>query len=56
MSAGVLHVTVRVATCDDDDEHAACHIHHQDWGLPVRVTPSGVDHLDLMLRGLADPS
>ncbi|MDQ1424428.1 MAG: hypothetical protein QOD72_1926, partial [Acidimicrobiaceae bacterium] len=56
MSAGVLHVTVRAATCDDDDEHAACHIHQQDWGLPVRVTPSGVDHLDLMLRGLADPS
>jgi sugar lactone lactonase YvrE len=56
VSAGVLHVTVRAATCDDDDEHAACHIHQQDWGLPVRVTPSGVDHLDLMLRGLADPS
>jgi thiol-disulfide isomerase/thioredoxin len=54
--AGVLHVTVRAATCDDNDEHAACHIHQQDWGLPVQVTPAGVDHLELMLRGLADPS
>jgi thiol-disulfide isomerase/thioredoxin len=53
---GVLHVTVRAATCDDDDEHAACHIHQQDWGLPVHVTRSGVDHLELMLRGLADTS
>ena len=56
VTAGVLHVTVRAATCDDDDEHAACHIHQQDWGIPVQVTPSGADHLDLMLRGLADNS
>ncbi len=51
---GVLHVTVSAATCDDDDEHAACHLHQQDWGIPVRVAIGGVDHLDLMLRGMAE--
>jgi thiol-disulfide isomerase/thioredoxin len=53
-AGGVLHITVRAATCDDDDEHAACHLHQQDWAMPVWVTPSGATHLDLMLRGLVD--
>ena len=53
-ASGVLHVTVSAATCDDTGEHAACHLHQQDWGIPIRVTPTGSDHLDLMLRGLAD--
>jgi hypothetical protein len=51
---GVLHVTVSAATCDNDVEHAACHLHQQDWGIPVRVTADGVDRLDLMLRGMAE--
>jgi len=51
---GVLHVTVSAATCDDAGEHAACHVHQQDWGIPVRVTTGGVDHLELMLRGIAE--
>ena len=51
---GVLHVTVSAATCDDDVEHAACHLHQQDWGIPVRVAVDGADHLDLMLRGMAE--
>ena len=51
---GVLHVTASAATCDDDVAHAACHLHQQDWGIPVRVVADGVDHLDLMLRGMAE--
>jgi thiol-disulfide isomerase/thioredoxin len=51
---GVLHVTVSAATCDDDTDHAACHLHQQDWGIPVRVGADGVDRLDLMLRGMAE--
>ncbi|MGH8889400.1 MAG: NHL domain-containing thioredoxin family protein [Acidothermaceae bacterium] len=49
---GVLHVTVSAATCDDAGEHAACHLHQQDWGIPVRVVAGGVDRLELMLRGI----
>jgi hypothetical protein len=51
---GVLHVTVSAATCDDDVDHAACHLHQQDWGIPVRVAAGGADHLDLLLRGMAE--
>ena len=36
---GVLHVAARAASCDaQDGEGAACHMHQQDWGLPVRIT------------------
>jgi thiol-disulfide isomerase/thioredoxin len=51
---GVLHITVSAATCDDGADHAACHLHQQDWGIPVRVGADGVDRLDLMLRGMAE--
>ena len=41
--SGVLHVSVRAASCDDPDaegavEFPACHVHQQDWGVPVTVT------------------
>lgn len=37
---GVLHVAARAASCDiADREGAACRMHQQDWGIPVRVTP-----------------
>ncbi len=52
-SEGVLHVTASAATCDDASDHAACHLHQQDWGIPVKVTTDGAENLDLMLRGLA---
>ena len=51
---GVLHVSVRAATCDDASEHAACHLHQQDWGIPIRVIASGAERLDLMLRGVVE--
>jgi thiol-disulfide isomerase/thioredoxin len=48
---GVLHVSVRAASCDEGVEHPACHVHQQDWGVPVRVTPNGQRDLTLMLSG-----
>jgi sugar lactone lactonase YvrE/thiol-disulfide isomerase/thioredoxin len=52
---GVLQVVARAATCDDDGgEHAACYLTRQDWGVPIVVTPDGVDRLALVLRGLDD--
>ena len=37
---GVLHVSAMAASCDDDpaNEYPACHVHQQDWGVPVRLT------------------
>ncbi|MEU8569216.1 NHL domain-containing thioredoxin family protein [Streptomyces pathocidini] len=58
---GVLHVSAMAASCDDpasgsgsaaEDEYPACHVHQQDWGVPVRVSASGADRLPLVLAGL----
>ena len=51
---GVLHVAARAASCDEGGgDGAACHMHQQDWGVPVRVRPDGVAVLDLPLGGAA---
>ncbi len=55
-SDAVLHVSVRAASCDDPDapgaaEFPACHVHQQDWGVPVRPTPDGGTRLTLVLAG-----
>ncbi|MET9523130.1 NHL domain-containing thioredoxin family protein [Streptomyces coeruleorubidus] len=51
---GVLHVSAMAASCDDDpdNEYPACHVHQQDWGVPVRLTESGTDRLALVLAGM----
>ncbi|MFB9461186.1 NHL domain-containing thioredoxin family protein [Streptomyces cinereospinus] len=51
---GVLHVSAMAASCDDDpaNEYPACHVHQQDWGVPVRLTAAGTDRLPLVLAGL----
>ncbi|TDE01633.1 NHL domain-containing thioredoxin family protein [Jiangella asiatica] len=49
--AGVLHVAAMAASCDDGGENAACHIHQQDWGIPVRVVDGGTDRIELVLSG-----
>lgn len=51
---GVLHVSALAASCDDDPANAypACHMHQQDWGVPVRVTTNGTPRLALVLAGL----
>jgi thiol-disulfide isomerase/thioredoxin len=50
---GVLHVTARAASCDDDPatEFPACHLAQQDWGVPVRVSTEGAATLTLPLAG-----
>ncbi|TWD80331.1 thiol-disulfide isomerase/thioredoxin [Kribbella amoyensis] len=50
---GVLHVAVQAASCDDsaEVEFPACHMHRQDWGVPVRVTADGGPRLELVLSG-----
>ncbi|EGJ75938.1 hypothetical protein STTU_3149 [Streptomyces sp. Tu6071] len=52
---GVLHVSAMAASCDDDpeNEYPACHVHQQDWGVPVKlVTEDGETRLALVLAGL----
>lgn len=50
---GVLHVAAQAASCDDsaEVEFPACHLHRQDWGVPVRITADGEDRLELVLSG-----
>ncbi|WP_432943162.1 NHL domain-containing thioredoxin family protein [Kribbella sp. CA-253562] len=50
---GVLHVAVQAASCDDSEavEFPACHMHRQDWGVPVVVTAGGAPRLELVLSG-----
>jgi thiol-disulfide isomerase/thioredoxin len=49
---GVLHVAARAASCDAHaGEGAACRMHAQDWGVPIRVAADGVRVLDLPLGG-----
>ncbi len=54
VAEGVLHVSAMAASCDDDpaNEYPACHVHQQDWGVPVRVTAAGVSRLALVLAGM----
>ncbi|GKQ35782.1 NHL domain-containing thioredoxin family protein [Streptomyces sp. A012304] len=51
---GVLHVSAMAASCDDDpaNEYPACHVHQQDWGVPVVVSEGGADRLPLVLAGM----
>ncbi len=51
---GVLHVAARAASCDEDGgEGAACRMHQQDWGVPVRIGATGDAALVLPLGGSA---
>ncbi|MFJ1912832.1 NHL domain-containing thioredoxin family protein [Streptomyces sp. NPDC088147] len=54
VTEGVLHVSAMAASCDDDpaNEYPACHVHQQDWGVPVRVDDTGTSRLTLVLAGL----
>jgi thiol-disulfide isomerase/thioredoxin len=51
---GVLHVAARAASCDEaGGDGAACYIHQQDWGVPVRISVTGDATLALPLGGAA---
>ncbi len=55
VGSGVLHVSGRAASCDDTSEiGAACRMHQQDWGIPVRVATEGTPTLTLGLGGVVD--
>jgi thiol-disulfide isomerase/thioredoxin len=61
VTEGVLHVSAMAASCDDTSglsgeaaAYPACHVHQQDWGVPVRVVPGGASRLPLVLAGPAD--
>jgi thiol-disulfide isomerase/thioredoxin/streptogramin lyase len=47
---GVLHVAAKAASCDDG-EFPACHLHQQDWGIPLRIVDGAPSRLPLILRG-----
>ncbi|MGA4541035.1 NHL domain-containing thioredoxin family protein [Uniformispora flossi] len=55
---GVLHVSAMAASCDavgadgKPVEYPACHVHQQDWGVPIRVTAEGAAELRLVLAGI----
>lgn len=54
VGGGVLHVTASAASCDAGAaQGAACHLHQQDWGVPVVVDDSASPTLTLTL-GSAD--
>jgi thiol-disulfide isomerase/thioredoxin len=48
---GVLHISARAASCDADPavEFPACHMHQQDWGVPIRLVDGAPAQLDLSL-------
>ncbi|MCY7372778.1 MAG: NHL domain-containing thioredoxin family protein [Spirochaetaceae bacterium] len=55
---GVLHVSAMAASCDDtsgDDasEFPACHVHQQDWGVPVRLVEGAPAEVRLHLAARA---
>ncbi|MDJ0340304.1 thioredoxin-like domain-containing protein [Streptomyces sp. H10-C2] len=54
IAEGVLHVSAMAASCDDDpeNEYPACHVHQQDWGVPVLLTAGGTGRLALVLAGM----
>ncbi|WP_030193162.1 NHL domain-containing thioredoxin family protein [Streptomyces sp. NRRL S-87] len=56
VAEGVLHVSAMAASCDDDpdNEYPACHVHQQDWGVPVKVVAGGAGRLPLVLAGMDD--
>jgi thiol-disulfide isomerase/thioredoxin len=56
VSEGVLHVSAMAASCDEDpaNPYPACHVHQQDWGVPVRLVAGAAERLPLVLAGM-DP-
>lgn len=52
---GVLHVAAKGASCDvvtDEEAGAACHIHQQDWGIPIKLVVGGPATISLGLSGV----
>jgi len=54
VAEGVLHISAMAASCDDDPavEYPTCHVHQQDWGVPVRLVDGAASRLPLVLAGM----
>jgi hypothetical protein len=54
VTEGVLHISAMAASCDDDPavEYPTCHVHQQDWGVPVRLVDGAASRLPLVLAGM----
>ncbi|TDU05079.1 thiol-disulfide isomerase/thioredoxin [Streptomyces sp. 846.5] len=54
VTEGVLHISAMAASCDDDPaiEYPTCHVHQQDWGVPVRLVEGAASRLPLVLAGM----
>lgn len=51
IAEGVLHVAAKGASCDEHEDGAQCHIHQQDWGIPIKISEDGVNVVALVLSG-----
>jgi hypothetical protein len=51
ITEGVLHVAAKGASCDESEQGAQCHIHQQDWGIPIKVSATGSSAVELVLSG-----
>ena len=51
VTEGVLHVAAKGASCDESEQGAQCHIHQQDWGIPIKVSQTGASVVELVLSG-----
>ena len=51
ITEGVLHVAAKGASCDESEQGAQCHIHQQDWGIPIKVSATGSGTVELVLSG-----
>jgi thiol-disulfide isomerase/thioredoxin len=51
ITEGVLHVAAKGASCDESEQGAQCHIHQQDWGIPIKVSAAGSSTVELVLSG-----
>jgi thiol-disulfide isomerase/thioredoxin len=51
ITEGVLHVAAKGASCDESEQGAQCHIHQQDWGIPIKVSQTGASVVELVLSG-----
>ncbi|MFF8861848.1 NHL domain-containing thioredoxin family protein [Streptomyces sp. NPDC015139] len=53
VAGGVLHVSAMAASCDDSAaSYPACHVHQQDWGVPIRLAEGAAHRLPLVLAGM----
>lgn len=51
ITEGVLHIAAKGASCDEAAAEAQCHIHQQDWGIPIQLSVGGVSVIELVLSG-----